>query len=77
MRQVFQTSFFELFQLCLHPTYNLWVMSGENLAKVIPLQILRFCNINSSLNLEQKAETVKDNTLWFGLSLSHSKTVVH
>ena len=45
--------------------------------KVIPLQLSRFCNINSSLNLDQKTETVKTNALSFGLSLNHSKTVVH
>ena len=31
--------------------------------KVIPLQLSRFCNINSSLNLDQKTETVKTSAL--------------
>ena len=35
MRQVSQTSFFGLFQLCPHPAYNLWVMSGENLKSIV------------------------------------------
>ena len=35
MRQVSQTSFFGLFQLCPQPAYNIWVMSGENLKWIV------------------------------------------
>ena len=32
MRQVSQTSFFGM---CPYPTYNLWVMSGENVKSIV------------------------------------------
>ena len=34
MHQVFQMSLFGLFQLWPHTSYNLWVMSGENLKSI-------------------------------------------